>query len=111
MEVFTEQEKTILNSHVTTKYHKESKLSEAEGTTLNYYNTCFQTVLQSRRNKSIKAIEQNRYGKQKTKQKQKQKPEITPDTYSHMLPNKDAENIRQRKDDLSNKAAWGNGYK
>lgn len=110
MAVFTQQEKTILNSRRITKYPKESKLSEAEGTILNYY-TSFQTILQSQNNNPIRAIEQNRDANQnKTKQKQKEKPEITPDIYSHMLPNKDAKNICQRKDDLSNKAALGNGY-
>lgn len=75
---------------------------------LNYYNTCFQTILQSE-----EQTHQGNRAKQKhkpKKQKQKEKPEITPDIYSHMLPNKDAKNICQRKDDLSNKAAWGNGY-
>lgn len=61
-------------------------------------------MLQSQKNKPIRA---KQTGKPKTKQNtNKKRAKNNPDIDSHMLPNKVANNIRQRKDGLSNRAAW-----
>lgn len=87
-----------------TRNHKRPQRVKAEGTMPNCHNACFQTMLQSQKNKPMRA---KQTCKPKTKQNtNKRRAKNNPNIDSHMLPNKVANNIRQRKDVLSNRAAW-----